>query len=147
MPHWQPHQMSRIMESGANWIPVGKVNRWNDIKIVSIMQPSVSRHPRSGGSQVSSESHLKSSFRLSLKPLKYFCMSNWIWTVESWKAVQADGYHQTSGQVVLQSRERDDMPNNGNLLPGVKADCSTVWWLAGSMRSCTLIFWVVAQGS
>jgi hypothetical protein len=61
--------------------------------------------------------------------------------------VLADCYHQRSGQVVLQSRERDYMSSNGNLIPRVRTDWSSVWWLLGSMRACTLIFWIVAYGT
>jgi hypothetical protein len=80
--------------------------------------------------------HVISSFRLSPKSMKYFCtfccvkganniitvrinllfkMWRWILTVEPWSC---PGWR---------------------LPPEVRADCSTAWWLAGSIRSCTLM--------
>jgi hypothetical protein len=63
--------MSRMMESGANWIPFGIVNGRNDFKKLSFNYP-YDCGLRSWGSQTSSERHLIASPHLSAETTEVY---------------------------------------------------------------------------
>jgi hypothetical protein len=144
----QPHQMSRIMEFGANWIPVGRVNACrNDFEIVSLgfqWKPYIFFFPSTSETTeiflyfVQRKKGANNIFTVRIKNRiknMLFKMWRWIWTVEPWNC---PGWRLPSEVMASCSTvERDYMPSNGNLPLGVRADCSTVWWFVGSMRSCS----------